>query len=157
MKARAKTLIPGKEWLLHDDNSKIGTISKCKKGYQFLQKGNIVPFKDFSKIKSYLEITFLDDRSNNQDTKSKEFSIYDFPCSDKPYYPLYSIKERLPLFTKTEKSKSVFCAGYYVIKFRKGWVKSFCPKLITLQRYPYAGPFKSESDLQRYMNEGTKK
>lgn len=150
MKANAKTLIPGKEWLLRDDNSKIGTISKCKKGYQLLQKGRILPFRDLSKIKNYLEITFLDDSESCKIQETASYSIYDFPCDSKPYDPIYSIKEKLPLYIKDKKSKSVFCAGYYLVKFRKGWVKSYCPKLITLQRYQYAGPFKTEDALEAY-------
>lgn len=161
MKAHAKTLIPNKEWLLRDDTSKIGTISKCKKGYQLLQKGKSMPFRDLSKIKSYLEITFSDDAKLHQDPENLSHSIYNFPCDSKPYDPVYSIKERLPLYIKSEKSKSVFCAGYYLVKFRKGWVKCFCPKLITLQRYQYEGPFKTEADLKddniknRVINEKT--
>lgn len=150
MKANAKTLIPGKEWLLRDESNKIGTLSKCKKGYQFLQKGKILPFRDFSKINNYLEITFTDETVNQKDVANYEYSIYNFPCDGKPYDPVYSIKEKLPLYIKNKKSKSVFCAGYYLVKFRKGWVKSFCPKLITLQRYIYAGPFKTEDALEEY-------
>ena len=57
---------------------------------------------------------------------------------------MYDVKSKLPLFTKSEKSKSLYCAGYYTIRFEKGWVKSFCPKLITVERYEYRGPFKTE-------------
>jgi hypothetical protein len=42
----------------------------------------------------------------------------------------------------------LYCAGYYIIRFDKGWVKSHCPKLITLERYPYNGPFKSELEMR---------
>ena len=48
---------------------------------------------------------------------------------------MYDVKRKLPLFTKSKKSKSLYCAGYYIIQFEKGWVKSFCPKLITIERY----------------------
>ena len=44
---------------------------------------------------------------------------------------------RKNLFTKSKKSKSLYCAGYYIIKFDKGWVRSFCPKLVTLESYDY--------------------
>ena len=87
--------------------------------------------------------------------KEKEentYSIYDFPCSSKPYEPVYNLKKKLPLFAKSSKSKSQYCAGYYVIKFRKGWVKSFCPKLITLERYPFHGPFKTEIEMRNTLN-----
>jgi hypothetical protein len=53
------------------------------------------------------------------------------------------------LFTKSNASKSVYCAGYYAIKFDKGWVKSFCPKLITIQRYENRGPFRTELELKQ--------
>jgi len=51
------------------------------------------------------------------------------------------------VFTKGRKSKSFFCAGYYIVKFNNGWVKSYCPKLITLNRYPYAGPYKTQQEM----------
>jgi hypothetical protein len=69
---------------------------------------------------------------------------------------MYDIKKKLPLFTKSGDSKSLYCAGYYVIKFDKGWVKSFCPKLITLQRYPYQGPFKTEIEMKQVLSNVSK-
>jgi hypothetical protein len=61
---------------------------------------------------------------------------------------MYDVRRKIPLFTKSEKSKSVYCAGYYVVKFDKGWVKSFCPKLITLERNDFKGPFKTELEAR---------
>ena len=65
---------------------------------------------------------------------------------------MWDLKKKLPLFTKSEKSKSVYCAGYYIIKFNKGWVKSFCPKLITIERYDYKGPFKTEIEMRQQLS-----
>ena len=65
---------------------------------------------------------------------------------------MYDIKRKLPLFTKSEKSKSLYCAGYYIVRFEKGWVKSFCPKLITVERYETRGPFKTEFDMKSELN-----
>ena len=65
---------------------------------------------------------------------------------------MYDIKKKLPLFTKSDASKSVYCAGYYAIHFEKGWVKSFCPKLITIQRYEYKGPFKTDLELRQVLS-----
>jgi hypothetical protein len=71
-----------------------------------------------------------------------------YPTSCNPYNEMYDVRRRLPLFTKSNASKSLYCAGYYTIKFDKGWVKSFCPKAITIERYPYKGPFKSELEMK---------
>jgi len=86
------------------------------------------------------------------DVETKTFSIHDYPCRTKPFDPVYNVKEKLPLYAKNIKSKSRYCAGYYVIKFRKGWIRTFCPKLITLQRYPYFGPFKTEAEVKSVLN-----
>jgi len=54
----------------------------------------------------------------------------------------------LPLYTKTKNSKVYHCAGYYCVKFPKGWTNSFSPKLSTLQRYEYVGPLKTEMEMK---------
>jgi hypothetical protein len=65
---------------------------------------------------------------------------------------MFDVKQKLALFTKSPKSKSLYCAGYYIIKFDKGWVKSFCPKLITVERYETKGPFKSELEMRQALS-----
>ena len=155
MSSTAKVLIPEKEWLIKDQNNKIGSISKVKKGYLFLRKGKAMPFQNLADLKSQLGIALFESsisKAKSPPIESKNYVIYDYPCSSKPYEPVYSVKEKLPLYAKSDKSKSQYCAGYYVIQFRKGWVKSFCPKLITLQRYPYHGPFKTEIEMKATLN-----
>ena len=154
MNSTAKVLVPNKEWLVTDNQEKIGSISKVKKGYVFLRKGQEVSgFANLSEVKSKFGIAAFEESFNrNKREDDKNLVIYDFPCSSKPYNPVYSVKKKLPLYAKSSKSKSQYCAGYYVIKFRKGWLKSFCPKLITLERYPYHGPFKTESEMKSELN-----
>lgn len=145
----AKILIPNKEWLVTENEHKLGTISKEKKGYSFLRKGKSVTFKSLSEIKETLGIIAFEESIRKSISNSHDnYAIYDFPCNDKPFDPIYSLKQRLPIFSKGAKSKSKFCAGYYLIKFRAGWKKSFCPKLITLERYPYHGPFKTDEEVK---------
>ena len=152
MNSITKVLVPNKEWLIKDGNSKIGSISKNKLGYFFHRNGYQVPFPTLTEIKLHFGIDSLDSGIKKNNEISDGNKIYDYPCSSKPYEPVYSVKEKLPLFAKSGKSKSQYCAGYYVIKFRKGWVKSFCPKLITLERYPYHGPFKTEAEMKSMLN-----
>ena len=153
MTSITKVLVPNKEWLVRDGDSKIGTIIKNKQGYSFQRQGRQIPVGDFEAIKSHFGIIVLDTlvKKSKIDIGSGN-NIYDYPCSSRPYEPVYSVKDKLPLFAKSSKSKSQYCAGYYVIKFRKGWVKSFCPKLITLERYPYHGPFKTEAEMKSMLN-----
>ena len=73
---------------------------------------------------------------------------YGYPTSYKPFNPMYDVRRKLPLFTKSSESRSLYCAGYYAIKFNKEWVRSFCPKAVTIERYPFKGPFMNDSDLK---------
>lgn len=150
MKINSKILIPNKEWIIKTDDSKLGSISKVKKGFNFLKKGQKIFIKSIDEIQNFFGIEINESilKTSNISYNLNQNTIYDFPCSSKPYEPIFNIKKKLPLFTKSSKSKSKYCAGYYVIKFRKGWVKSFCPKLITLERYPYCGPYKTEQEMK---------
>ena len=156
MISTAKVLVPDKEWLVKDDDHKIGTIAKSKKGYIFLKQGKSIPFKNLAEINAKLGTEIAEENLKKQKVPKSEpssYNIYDFPCSSKPYGPVYNVKKKLPLFAKSDKSKSQYCAGYYVIQFRKGWVKSYCPKLITLERYPFHGPFKTEAEMRNALSQ----
>jgi hypothetical protein len=80
---------------------------------------------------------------------STPFAVRGYPTVCKPCSPVYDVRRKIPMFTKSELSKSMYCAGYYIIQFDKGWVKSFCPKLITIERYEFKGPFKTENELRQ--------
>lgn len=150
----SKVLVPGKEWLIQNQGIKIGSVSKEKKGFSFIRKGARIKFREVAEIEHQLGIELPNDSLNPKlkNINTDNLIIYEYPCSSKPFDPVFNVKKRLPLFAKSAKSKSQYCAGYYVIKFRKGWVKSFCPKLITLERYPYHGPFKTETEMRQVLN-----
>lgn len=149
----AKVLIPNKEWLIRNDTEKVGSIAKANEGYIFLHKGITINLPNLTEIKSRFGISLLDNgmATSTEDISTNKYSIYDFPCSSEPFEPMYSIKEKLPLYLKSNDSKSKYCAGYYIIQFKKGWVKSYCPKVITLERYPYRGPFKTEFEAKSFL------
>jgi hypothetical protein len=155
MNATAKVLVPNKVWIVEDSGTKLGTLNKEKKGYAFFRNGVKTELNDISEVKNKFGTEIFKDATDNSkpSLKATEIrSIYDYPCSSKPFNPVYNIRKKLPIYAKSAKSKSLYCAGYYVIKFRKGWVKSFCPKLITLERYAYQGPFKTEADMKNALS-----
>jgi len=147
----SKTIVPNKEWIIKEDQRKIGSISKDKKGYTFLKNGLRFEFKSLKEIKEELGIKELSKEVLLNPTKDSSNSIYGYPCSAVPFDPVYNVKKKLPLFAKSEKSKSQYCAGHYVM-LRKNWIKTFCPKLITLERYPFYGPFKTEQEAKELLN-----
>ena len=48
------------------------------------------------------------------------------------------------------------CAGYYVVKYENGWTRSFCPKLVTLDKYEWVGPYKSKEDMLTVLRKKSK-
>jgi hypothetical protein len=152
----AKPLIPNKSWLLETDGLKIGTLNKERSSYSILKNGQKISIGTVKDVKEKLGITF-NEKQKSEKVSNPENSVYDFPCGSKPFGSVYNIRKKLPIYAKSTKSKSQYCAGYYVIKFRKGWVKSFCPKLITLERYPFHGPFKTEIEMKQILSTLSKK
>ena len=150
----AKVLIPNKEWVITQDRTKIGAITKDKKGYTFHKNGKSLGFKNLNDAKEQLGIEVFEDtlKRSKKDSEQKTHYIYDYPCRTEPYEPVYNVKSKLPLFAKSPKSRSRYCAGYYIILRGKGWATSFCPKLITIQRYPYHGPFKTDAEMKAVLN-----
>ena len=157
MSAVAKVLVPNKFWILENDGEKFATLSKEKKGYSVLCRGQKIELHDLKEIKERFGITLTDEViKKEKQNKTAIIDIYGFPVNGRAYSPLWNVQKKLPIYAKSSKSKSLYCAGYYVIQFRKGWVKSFCPKLITLERYPFQGPFKTELEMRTILNSVSK-
>ena len=145
----AKPIVDGKFWIVEKDGSKIATLHK-KENNKFIlssTNGEVMFNKKQDLTKEFGDGFFLSSNKIKV-TKVDNNECHGYPTSSKPYNEMYDVKRKLPLFTKSNASKSLYCAGYYTIKFDKGWVKSFCPKAITIERYPYKGPFKSELEMK---------
>lgn len=149
----AKPIVDGKFWIVEQDGNKIATLHK-KENNKFIlssQNGELMFNKKEELTKQFGKEFFL---TNNKVKVSAvvENDCHGYPTSCTPYNVMYDVRRKLPLFTKSNQSKSLYCAGYYIIKFDKGWVKSHCPKLITIERYPYKGPFKSEIEMKQVLS-----
>jgi hypothetical protein len=153
----AKPIIENKFWIVEKDGEKFATLRKNEDNRFVLSNEEGIKIydtkesltrqfgKDFFVAKIVKE---ADDALPNE--------VHGYATSVTPHNAMFDIQRKLPLFTKSGDSKSLYCAGYYVIRFEKGWVKSFCPKLITLQRYEYKGPFKTEIEMKQVLSNVSK-
>lgn len=149
----AKPIIDGKFWIVEDHGNKVGVLKVTEqKKYVFSSKDKVATFDNKKKLFETFGKDFFQTRTSTQQVESDSFEVYGYPTSSTPHNPMLDVKRNLPLFTKSDKSKSVYCAGYYIIKFDKGWVKSFCPKLITVERYDYEGPFHTELEMKQRLS-----
>lgn len=149
----AKPIVDGKFWIVEQDGNKIATLHKKENNKFILSSvnGELMFNKKDDLTKQFGKGFFLTS-TKVKVTASVPNECHGYPTSCKPYNAMYDVRRKLPLFTKSNQSKSLYCAGYYVIKFDKGWVKSFCPKAITIERYPYKGPFKSELEMKQVLS-----
>ena len=146
MTLKAKPILQDKFWIVEDGGVRIGTLAKEDDGFVVSAKGKIDFFKNENALKRKLGKNLFVANIPDQTTIDKE--VHGYPTRSTPYNSMYDLQSKLPLFTKSEKSKSLYCAGYYLVKFNVNWLKSYCPKLITLQRNEYIGPYKTEIEMK---------
>ena len=160
MTINAKTLIKDKFWILEDNGQKVGTLQKQdNNGWIFLsrkEKREIFHTQESLREKFGIDITNIPEEEKKEEISEENLLVHGYPVSQQPYNPMFDVQKQLPIYSKTLKSKSLFCAGYYIICFEKGWRKAYCPKLITLQRYPYKGPMKTKLEMQQVLNNAIK-
>jgi hypothetical protein len=147
---KAKTIVENKFWILEEDNgNKIGTISVKDNHVTAVINDKPQTFKNLDELATRYNVSF--NKKAKLTKPSIDMEVYEFPTAHTPYNALWHVERKLPIYTKTSKSNSYHCAGYYIIRFEHAWVKSFSPKLITLQRYEYKGPFKNKFEMMEQL------
>ena len=150
MTIKAKTILKDKFWIVENDGIRIGALSISDDKFMLSSSDGVRFFDNKRQLERKLGKTIFEAQETFVVEGDKE--VHGYPTSCVPFNSMYDVKRKLPLFTKSSKSKSLYCAGYYIIKFDKGWVKSFCPKLITVERYETSGPFKTDLEMRQELS-----
>lgn len=141
----AKPVIDKQFWILQDGNQKVGNIEACAGGYQVKINNQVVQFKTIRMAAQRVNIEFESIiKSNNK--KSTIGHVHGYPATGRIHNPMWDVKMKLPVYTKTVKSKSWFAAGWYRVKKGRSWSVVQDPKIIVLQRYNYQGPFYTQQE-----------
>ena len=153
----AKPIIDDKFWIVEQGGAKVATLRKDEENrFVMSNEAGIKIYNTKESLTRQFGKDFFIARIVKEADDSESSEVHGFGTSVDPHNAMFDIQRKLPLFTKSSDSKSLYCAGYYVIRFEKGWVKSFCPKLITLQRYDYKGPFKTEIEMKQVLSNVSK-
>jgi hypothetical protein len=136
----AKPVIDKQFWILQDGNQKVGNIEACAGGYQVKIRNQVAQFKTIRMAAQRVNIEF-ESVPKIADKQTTADNVHGYPVTERIYNPMWDVKMKLPIYTKTAKSKSWFAAGWYRVKKGRLWSITQDPKLIVLQRYPYQGPF----------------
>jgi hypothetical protein len=149
----AKPVVKNKFWIVEEGGEKIATIQAIEEGgFAYVHDEQRELFPSIKMISKKYNIEFVKAEKPKKE-KLDIYDVYGFPTNTQPNNEVLDVQRYLPIYTKGAKSKSFFCAGYYIIKFSSTWVRAYCPKLITLNRYEYQGPFKTQERMVEAMRE----
>lgn len=136
-------------WILKDNDRKVGNVEACAGGYQVKINNQVQQYRTIKLVEQKVNIQF---ESIPKSTKVKPTinEVHGYPTRGRVYNPMWDLQQKLPIYTKTNKSKSWFSAGWYRVKKGRNWTTVQDPKLIVVQRYPYQGPFHTQKEAQSY-------
>ncbi|NDC31995.1 MAG: hypothetical protein EBZ58_13925, partial [Bacteroidetes bacterium] len=121
----AKPILKNKFWIVESQGTKIATI-------QAIDNGGVVYVDQNLSRSQYPTIKILSkehnvqfDKKISKNTQRRTYengnTVYGYPVDQKPHNPLWNVKYQFPVYTKSSKSKSFFCAGHYAIKINGFW------------------------------------
>jgi len=150
-------IVKDKFWILEDSGIKLGTIRRTKSsdfeviiredGFETLSL-NALTSRFGSKILKSRQVKKIESVEYGKDLDEVE----GYPSKHRAYNKSMDDKN-IPIYTKTEKSKVLYAAGYYGLAFPgAGWKNAYCVKRETLDNYEYIGPFKTKTQLEAEIN-----
>jgi len=145
----AKPVIDRKYWILQEDNRKVGNVEACDGGYQVRINNQIQQYKTIKMVEQRVQVHFEPPLKTK--TKLVTNLVHGYPVAGRVCNPMWDVPKKLPVYTKTNKSKSWFAAGWYQVKKGRNWKVVQGPKLILLQRYPHSGPFHSKEEAEQHV------
>jgi len=145
----ATPIVKNKFWIVERNGTKVATIQTTDDGIVWVDGNQREKYPTIKMLVNRHSVEFLKPAIKKK--VALPIGVNGFPTQGKVFNPLYDLSKRLPIYTKEEKSKSFYCAGYYLVKINQTWTKSFCPKLITLQRHQYLGPFTTVDEQQEQL------
>jgi hypothetical protein len=149
----AKPVVKNKMWIVESLGTKVGNIMAVDEGgVVYLHDNQREMFPSIKLLSKKYNIEFVKAEKPKKE-KLDNYDVYGYPTNTQPNNEVLDVQRYLPIYTKGAKSKSFFCAGYYIIKFSSTWVRAYCPKLITLNRYEYEGPYKTQERMVEAMKE----
>lgn len=140
----AKPIVNNQYWILKKDDAKVGNIQIAADGsYDVKILDKQANFKTIPMLRSSVDIEF-EKQESLSDPEPEQVHGYHTGCAT--FNGMWNVQLKLPLFTKEDKSKSWFAAGWYRVKQHRTWKVVQNPKLITLERYKFQGPYHTKEE-----------
>lgn len=142
-------------WLVHRGNERVGLLNKdVQEHFTFISGKEMVTFDDETQVRQHFgNITLFEEKINEPTQKQDAYYIRGYEVDYPEPFALEEnhadYREDLPLYTKIEGGNVYYAAGYYCINFEKSWKYANGPKLSTLEKYGYEGPFRHQIDARQ--------
>ena len=150
-----KQLLPDRFWIIEQNGIRIGTIQRHDIN-QFIITGTDSSVATLTLDEINDKFNLFENQIVPEDNKKIDYECYGYPTKHVPFNSIFDVKQKLPLYSKSQNSNNMYAAGYYCVKFPKGWVKGFCPKLSTIAENEYRGPFKTVVEQRKVFSDVNK-
>jgi hypothetical protein len=147
-KIRAKSVVKNKFWILQKNNIKVGHATMIDKDIIVMIKGEEAG--KYASVRDMKESGLFEFTELPKPAATISEDAHGYPTDTLAYNAVWNVKYKLPLYTQTADSKSWFAAGYYKVDIFGTQIVQYCPKLITLQRNKYEGPFKTDPGINQF-------
>jgi hypothetical protein len=142
----AKPVVDQNYWILTQGDAKIGAITAGSDGYTVTIRGRRQQFADMRRLQTGLKI---DLPAVPRIPRSDHAQVHGHDAGCRAYNGMWHVQLRIPVFTKSTKSRSWYAAGWYAVQQARSWKIVRNPKLILLQRYRFQGPFQDRDTVQQ--------
>jgi hypothetical protein len=149
-------IIKDKFWILEDAGVKLGTIRKedGDSNFEVIMRSKGIDYLDLDALTTKYGKAILIPKLVNK-IDSVEYGkaldeVNGYPCKHKACNSGMEEKSGrlIPVYTKSDTSKTYYAAGYYGLHFSGVWRNTYCVKLETLDNYEFVGPFKTKTELE---------
>ena len=111
---KANPIVSGKFWIIEEDGERVGTLTKNNdKTFMYCCDTGTSFFENERQLKNtFNDINWGTSISDKDSVKKKE--VHTYPTSVNPFNQMYDVKRKLPLFTKSKKSKSLYLSLIHI-------------------------------------------
>lgn len=145
MPVSAYTLKPmtDSSWILQKDGVRLALVTSKDGALKTIGKLDRSDFKDIKDLEKFLACKIEIEQPDEDSGGDEVGNIEGYPIKHQAVLQSESDMD-LPTY---KRGKTEHAAGYYGVKFKHGWVTSYCPKLTTLIENEYIGPFRSKLEM----------
>jgi len=147
--AEAWPVIKNKFWIVKHQGEKIATVQATDHGLVLVKDQTRIRYKDAKSLAQSVPIRF---KKIQNPTTVFPCVIDGYPTTHRPWNVLYNLQLRLWQYTQSKRSRSYRCAGWFSVVIHGVIHWELCPKLITLQRNCFKGPFRSNPHFTESQN-----